>query len=176
LTAPPDPTRPRRAAFLDRDGVLNRRAPPHDYVRSADAFAWLAGAREGVLRLNGEGWLVLVVSNQRGVARGLMTAGDVEAIHERAQRELAQIGAHVDAFYWCPHDDADACACRKPKPGLILRAAQDWTVDLGASILIGDDDRDLEAARRAGVRAWKMPTDGDLEQTLAGILGRRVGA
>lgn len=162
---------PRRAAFLDRDGVLNRRAPAHDYVRSPDEFFWLTGAREGVRRLNDEGWLVLVVSNQRGVARGLMTAQDVEAIHARAQRELGLIGAHVDAFYTCPHGDDDACACRKPQPGLLLRAAQDWDVDLAASFLVGDDERDLEAARRAGVRGHRMPTDGDLRQALAAVLG-----
>jgi D-glycero-D-manno-heptose 1,7-bisphosphate phosphatase len=103
-----------------------------------------------------------------------MTAQDVEAIHDKAQRELRQIGAHVDGFYYCPHNDADECACRKPQPGLILRAAQDWHVDLGASILIGDDDRDIEAARRAGVRGRRMPTDGDLTQTLAEILGLRA--
>lgn len=161
----------RRAAFLDRDGVLCRRAPEHDYVKSPAEFAWLAGAREGVLRLNREGWLVLVVTNQRGVARGLMTANDVEAIHARAQRDLEENGAHVDAFYFCPHGDEDACACRKPAPGLILRAAQDWRVDLGASFLVGDDERDLLAARRAGVRGHRVPTDGDLSRALAEILG-----
>ena len=153
--------------------MLNRRAPAHDYVKSVAEFAWLAGAREAVRRLNDEGWLVLVVTNQRGIARGLLTAADVDAIHARAQRELREIGAHVDAFYYCPHGDADRCACRKPQPGLILHAAREWNVDLGASILIGDDDRDLEAARRAGVRAWQMPTDGDLGAELDGILGSR---
>jgi len=160
----------RRAAFLDRDGVLCRRAPSHDYVKSPDAFTWLAGAREGVRRLNDEGWLVLVVTNQRGVARGLMSAGDVDAIHARAQRELAAIGARIDAFYVCPHADEDACACRKPAPGLILRAAREWSVDLGASFLIGDDERDVEAAHRAGVRAHRMPTDGCLSRELERLL------
>ena len=160
-----------RAAFLDRDGVLCRRAASHDYVKSPDEFAWLAGAREGVRRLNEEGWLVLVVTNQRGVARGLMSAGDVDAIHARAQRELAAAGARIDAFYVCPHADEDACGCRKPAPGLILRAAREWGVDLGASFLIGDDERDVEAARRAGVRAHRMPTDGDLSEALGEVLG-----
>jgi D-glycero-D-manno-heptose 1,7-bisphosphate phosphatase len=162
----------RRAAFLDRDGVLNRRAPAHDYVKSPAEFTWLAGAREGVRRLNDEGWLVLVVTNQRGIARGLYSAADVDAIHERARRELAQVGARVDAFYFCPHGDEDRCDCRKPMPGLILRAAREWDVDLAASILIGDDDRDVEAARRAGVRGWKMPTDGSLADALAEIAAR----
>lgn len=166
--------RTRRAAFLDRDGVLNRRAAPSDYVKSPGEFVWLPGAREGVLRLNREGWLVLVVTNQRGIARGLMSEQDLEAIHAKAQRELREIGARVDGFYHCPHGDEDACACRKPEPGLILRAARDFHVDLGASFLIGDDDRDSEAARRAGVRAQRMPTDGDLMKALAELLGPRA--
>jgi D-glycero-D-manno-heptose 1,7-bisphosphate phosphatase len=125
------------------------------------------GAREGIRRLNDEGWLVIVVTNQRGIARGSMTASDVEAIHERAQRELHEAGAHVDAFYYCPHGDDDRCTCRKPQPGLILRAAQDWNVDLASSFLIGDDERDVEAARRAGVRALRMRSDGDLREAIA---------
>ena len=168
---PPDREPRRRAAFLDRDGVLCRRAPSHDYVKSPAEFVWLPGAREGVRRLNDEGWLVLVVTNQRGVARGLMSARDLDAIHERAQRELRALGAHVDAFYVCPHGEGEGCGCRKPEPGLILRAAREWSVDLGASFLVGDDDRDLEAARRAGVRAQRMPTDGDLARALVEILG-----
>jgi histidinol-phosphate phosphatase family protein len=161
----------RRAFFLDRDGVLNRRAPPGDYVKSVDEFVWLAGAREGVRRLNDEGWLVLVVTNQRGVALGLYPASEVEAIHARAQRELRAIGAHIDAFYFCPHGEDDRCACRKPQPGMILRAAQEWDLDLGASLLIGDDPRDIEAARRAGVRAHQIASDGNLLEALGALLG-----
>jgi len=161
----------RRAFFLDRDGVLNRRAPPGDYVKSVAEFVWLEGAREGVRRLNDEGWLVLVVTNQRGIARGLYSATDVLEIHARAQRELHEIGAHVDGFYICPHGDEDRCACRKPEPGLILRAAQEWNVDLAASFLIGDDARDVEAARRAGVRARQIASDASLSQALAETLG-----
>lgn len=161
----------RRAFFLDRDGVLNRRAPPGDYVKSVAEFVWLAGAREGVRRLNDEGWLVLVVTNQRGIARGLYSTADVLEIHARAQRELQEIGAHVDGFYFCPHGDEDRCACRKPQPGLILRAAQEWNVDLATSFLIGDDARDVEAARRAGVRARQIASDASLAQALAETLG-----
>ena len=160
----------RRAIFLDRDGVLNRRAPPGDYVKSLGEFVWLAGAREGVRRLNDEGWLVLVVTNQRGVALGLYSAADVEAIHESAQRELREVGAHVDAFYFCPHGEDDHCTCRKPQPGMILQAAREWDVDLAASYLFGDDERDVEAARRAGVSAVKMASDGDLRAAIAELL------
>ena len=151
--------------------MLNRRPPPGEYVKSAAEFVWLAGAREGIRRLNDEGWLVFVVTNQRGVALGLYSAEDVLAIHARAQRELNEIGAHIDGFYFCPHGDEDRCACRKPEPGLILRAAQEWNVDLAASFLIGDDERDVEAARRAGVRARKIASDASLAQVLAETLG-----
>jgi histidinol-phosphate phosphatase family protein len=173
LPTAPSRSGPRaRAAFLDRDGVLNRRAPAGDYVKSVAEFEWLAGAREGVRRLNHEGWLVLVVTNQRGIARGLMSAEDVAAIHAHAQSGLREVGARVDGFYVCPHGDEDRCACRKPQPGLIERAAAEWNVDLAASFLIGDDDRDLDAAHRAGVRALKMPTDGDLRKAIAQALAR----
>ena len=157
-----------KALFLDRDGVLNRKIEG-DYVRTPSQFVWLDGAREGVLRLNKEGWLVVVVTNQRGVARGLMTMSDVEEVHHTMQCDLAGVGARVDAIYVCPHEDNE-CACRKPQPGLILQAVEEWNIDLGASLLIGDDDRDVEAAWRAGVRAWKMPTDGNLLSELGKAL------
>jgi D-glycero-D-manno-heptose 1,7-bisphosphate phosphatase len=154
-----------KAVFLDRDGVLNKRRVD-DYVKTPSEFIWLDGAREGVLRLNREGWLAIVITNQRGIARGLMTLADVEAVHGKAQRELETIGAHIDAFYLCPHNSDEGCDCRKPQPGLILRAAKDWSIDLAASLLIGDTDSDIEAANRAGVRAWKMRTDGNLKEEL----------
>jgi D-glycero-D-manno-heptose 1,7-bisphosphate phosphatase len=150
----------RKAVFLDRDGVLNRKIEG-DYVRTPSQFVWLDGAREGVLRLNKEGWIVVLITNQRGVARGLMTLADVVETHRKMQCDLAEIGAHVDAIYVCPHENNE-CSCRKPEPGLILKAAKEWKIDLGASLLIGDSGSDIEAARRAGVRAWRMPTDGNL--------------
>ena len=151
-------------------GVLCRRAPEHDYVKSPAEFAWLAGAREGVLRLNREGWLVLVVTNQRGVARGLMTANDVEAIHARAQRELREIGAHVDAFYYCPHGDEDACACRKPQPGMLIEVARRFNVPLEDTYMVGDSQRDVEAAAAAGARPVLVLTGKGRKTREAGTL------
>src|SRR5581483_4794961 len=109
----------RPAAFLDRDGVLNRRPPPHDYVRSAEALELLPGVAGAVDALRAAGFATVVVSNQRGLARGLLTPETLAAI----ERRLAEAGVRIDAYYYCPHDLADGCDCRKPAPGLLLRAA-----------------------------------------------------
>jgi D-glycero-D-manno-heptose 1,7-bisphosphate phosphatase len=150
------PSESRPAAFLDRDGVLNVDA---GYVHRPENFIWIDGARDAVNALNAAGHLVFVVSNQSGVARGLFGLDDVERLHVWINRELAPLGAHIDAFYFCPHHPTEghgpftrACDCRKPKPGMILRACAEWPVDVGHSFLIGNSARDLEAARRAGIR------------------------
>lgn len=140
----------RRAAFLDRDGVLNERAAPHDYVRSADAFRWLPGAAEAIAELESTGFVPVVVSNQRGVARGVVSCETLREIEQRIQADLGERGGHIAAFYYCPHDlDAD-CDCRKPEPGMLLAAARDLDLDLRQSILVGDDETDVEAGHRAG--------------------------
>jgi HAD superfamily hydrolase (TIGR01662 family) len=118
----------RRAAFLDRDGTLNRRAPAHGYVRSPVGFVWLAGAREGVRRLNDEGWLVLVVTNQRGIARGLYTAADVEAIHANSAAGAREIGAQRRLVLLLPARRRGRL--RVPlsrRPGLILPRRREGT-------------------------------------------------
>lgn len=146
----------RPAAFLDRDGVLNEDT---GFVHRPADFVWTAGAKEAVKALNERGYLVFVVTNQSGVARGHFGTDEVERLHAWIDAELRRSGAHVDAFYYCPHHPeagdgpyTRACDCRKPEPGLLLRAMAAWPVDRAASFLIGDEERDLEAARRAGVR------------------------
>ncbi|HEY1562681.1 MAG TPA: HAD family hydrolase [Caulobacteraceae bacterium] len=147
----------RAAAILDRDGVLN---VDHGYVGDLDRLEWIPGAISAVKRLNGAGLLVIVATNQSGVARGLFGVDDVEAVHTKMQADLAVAGAHIDAFYVCPYlPDAPVVAFahpdhpdRKPNPGMILRALAEWEIDPARAILIGDSERDLEAGRRAGVR------------------------
>lgn len=150
------PSEPRPAAFLDRDGVLNVDA---GYVHLPKDFVWIQGAREAIRTLNAAGHFVFVVSNQSGVARGMFSLDDVERLHVWINSELALLGARVDAFYFCPHHPTEGrgpfareCDCRKPKPGMILRACAEWPVDIARSFLIGNSERDLEAARRAGIR------------------------
>lgn len=146
----------RPAAFLDRDGVLNKRPPEHDYVRSSDGFSLLPGAAGALRRLADAGYTLVVVSNQRGVARGLVTWETLSEIEEIVRRE-AQV--HV-AFYYCPHELSDACDCRKPAPGMLLRAARELGLDLSRSVMIGDAESDVDAGDAAGARTILIASPG----------------
>ena len=137
-----------RTAFLDRDGVINEKMPEGRYVRSPCELRLLQGAAEAIARLNRAHIRTLVVTNQRGIALGLYTMNDVEAIHAALQRLLAASGAHVDRFYVCPHDKGQ-CNCRKPLPGLYERALAEFPdIKAAASVLIGDSLSDIEFGRR----------------------------
>ena len=147
--------RPRRfsTVFLDRDGVINEKMPEGSYVRSPAELTLLDGAAEAIARLNRAGLRVIVVSNQRGIALGLYTAEDVQAIHSALQDRLARQGAHVDAFYFCPHDKGQ-CNCRKPLPGLFEQAVAEFPqIAAATSAMIGDSLSDVEFARRLGMAA-----------------------
>ena len=143
----------RQAAFLDRDGVINRaivrdRKPyPPAGISQLDVLPGVAAA---LGKLRSAGYLSIVVTNQPDVARGTVPRSAVEAINQRLGETLA-----LDAFYVCWHDDADRCACRKPLPGLLLEAARDHDIDLTRSFMVGDRWRDIAAGRAAGCRtAW----------------------
>ena len=141
-----------RAVFLDRDGVINKKAPEGDYVKNWDEFRFLPGVKKAIRKLNEKGFLVIVVSNQRGIAKGVMTEDDLKEIHARMKEELRKEGAVINGIYYCPHDIKDHCDCRKPKPGLLLRAAREHDVDLRRSWMIGDRESDIEAGKRAGCK------------------------
>lgn len=156
----------RQAIFFDRDGILNEEV---GYLWQVEKFKWIDGAREAVKFCNERGLMTVVVTNQSGIARGYYTARDVDALHAFMQRELAEVGAHVDAFYYCPHhvegvveEFSVVCECRKPKPGMILRACRELDIDPAQSILFGDSERDIEAAKAAGLRAGIFFTSGNL--------------
>lgn len=149
----------KRAVFFDRDGVLNKKAPEHDYVKNYDEFVWNDGAKELIKKINDLGFLVVVISNQRGIAREMMTSVFVDELHVRMNRELTELGAHIDAFYYCPHGYDDKCSCRKPLPGMFLKAAEEWKIDLKNSFAVGDSEADFEAATEAGCRNIKVETD-----------------
>jgi D-glycero-D-manno-heptose 1,7-bisphosphate phosphatase len=150
----------RRVAFLDRDGTLNVRPREHQYVRSPDDFCWLPGAAEGVARLARAGFALAVVSNQRGVARGLVSGAVLEEIEERIQQELAVYGCRIDAFRYCLHDLDAGCACRKPEPGMLLDLARQLDLDLERSWMIGDSEDDVLAGRAAGCRSALITASG----------------
>jgi len=140
----------RRAVFLDRDGVINRSlvrdgkpyAPMH-----VSEFELLPGVPAALSRLRQHGFLNIVITNQPDVATGKQRREDLDALHERLKTKLA-----IDAIKTCCHLDVDDCACRKPKPGLLLEAAREFNIDLGASFMVGDRWRDIAAGHRAGCK------------------------
>lgn len=144
---------PRRAVFLDRDGVLNRPVVRRGRPYPPASLRELEICREApaaLTALKREGFLLYVVTNQPDVARGIQQRSMVEAMHTALRKALP-----LEGFYVCYHDDADACECRKPKPGLLLTAAGEHGISLPASYVVGDRWRDVEAGQRAGCRnAW----------------------
>ena len=150
----------RPAAFLDRDGVLN---VDHGYSYRSDLLEWVPGAMDAVRMLNQAGYYVIVVTNQSGIARGYYKDSDVNQFHAHMQESLTGVGAHIDAFYYCPHHPqgslkglAIECACRKPGTGMLEQAAREWPIDLKGSFLIGDKDSDLAAASAFNIRGVKF--------------------
>jgi D-glycero-D-manno-heptose 1,7-bisphosphate phosphatase len=147
----------RRAVFMDRDGTISEEI---GYVNHPSRYRVFAYAAEAVRLLNESGWLAILVTNQAGVARGYFTEEMIGSVHNILRAEMARGGARLDAIYYCAHHPAVgqppyrlACDCRKPKPGLIQRAAEEFDIDLAQSWMIGDRYSDIELARNAGVRA-----------------------
>jgi D-glycero-D-manno-heptose 1,7-bisphosphate phosphatase len=153
VTNPPDTalSGPLKTVFLDRDGVINQKMPEGRYVSSWSEFHMLAGVPQAIGRLNRAGVRVVVISNQRGVALGLYSTADVEAIQAALQQILLGYGAHLDGFYFCPHEKGQ-CNCRKPLPGLFEQAAARFPgITAESSAMIGDSLSDIEFGRRLGM-------------------------
>ncbi|HEX4757217.1 MAG TPA: HAD family hydrolase [Terracidiphilus sp.] len=150
--------------FLDRDGVLNEKMPEGRYVTSWDEFHILPGVPDAIARLNQAGLRVIVVSNQRGIALGLYSAADLEAIHAAFQRILRDKGAHIDAFLICPHH-AGQCNCRKPLPGLFDQAAAQFpSISAATSVMVGDSLVDMEFGRCLGMATILIEGEPALER------------
>lgn len=145
----------RRAVFLDRDGTIGEEM---GYVNHIDRFQVFPYAAESIRQLNQAGIPVIVVTNQSGIARNIFPESLMHEVHRKMVADLAADGAWIDAIYFCPHKSEDTCECRKPKPGLLERAAREHSLDLSASWVVGDRYADLEMGHAAGARAILVMT------------------
>lgn len=141
-----------KTVFLDRDGVINQQAAEHEYIKSCEEFQLLPGVAKAIWLLNQKNYKVLVVTNQRGIGRGMLTEQQLTQIHHKMRADLGQEGAVIDAIYYCPHDISDHCNCRKPQIGMFLQAARDFAIDKTNSFMVGDSRSDVEAATAFGIK------------------------
>ena len=151
---------PQKAVFLDRDGTINKYV---GFLRKIDQFELLPGAADAIRKINASGYLCIVVTNQPVIARGAVTVPELEESHRKMETLLGLEGAYLDGLYYCPHHPHKGyagevpelkieCSCRKPKPGMLLKAAEDFNIDLGKSWMVGDGENDILAGRNAGCR------------------------
>lgn len=161
----------RPAVFLDRDGTINQE---RNYLHRIEEFELIPGVPQALKKLQEAGFLLVVVSNQSGVARGYFSLQDVARLNEHMSRQLAQYGVVIDAIYICPHHPTAGigeflqdCNCRKGKPGLLLQAAQDLNIDLQRSYMIGDKLSDIEAGAAASCPSLLVRTGYGAEQELS---------
>lgn len=148
--------------FLDRDGVINENRS--DYVKCWSEFHFLPGAREAVAKLTRAGHRIIVCTNQAGIARGSIAVETVHEIHRRMLAEIATFGGHIEKIYYCPHGKEEHCLCRKPQPGMLLRARDELSLDLNNALFIGDSITDMQAGEAAGVRCIMVMTGLGVEQ------------
>lgn len=149
-----------KAAFFDRDGTINVNT---GHLYQPEKLVFIAGAPGLIRRYNDKGYKVIVVTNQAGIAKGYYTETDMHRLHQYMNEQLErQWGAHIDAFYFCPHhpDYTGDCACRKPKPGMLLQAIRDYDIDVAQSVLYGDKPSDIQAGEACGIRSILIDTTG----------------
>lgn len=137
-----------KTIFIDRDGTINVRPQKAHYIETPEQFVWLPGAIDAIKIAKRAGYRVVMVTNQPGIARGNLTEDTLTQIHSKMQADLQQHGCEIDMIYYCPHNWDDGCDCRKPEPGMFFQAEKDLSIDLTKCYMIGDDERDMEAARK----------------------------
>jgi histidinol-phosphate phosphatase family protein len=156
----------RPAVFLDRDGVINRKMAEGHYVTQWSGFEFLPGVFEAIRLMNDSYRLVIVVTNQQCIGKGIVTMEAIEGIHLRMARSLDERGARIDGIYVCPHLASDECSCRKPATGLFEMAAMDFrrrgiSIDMARSHMVGDSDSDILAGERAGLATFRVTCNYD---------------
>ena len=162
----------KRAVFFDRDGVINKERK--GYVKTVAELEIFSNIVEPIKRFRNAGFLIIVITNQSAINRGLTTDEEINQIHAAIQNFLRKNGTMIDRFYYCPHRPDENCICRKPKPGLFLIAAAQMNIDLKSSWMIGDKDSDLQAATVAGCKSIKIDDKTNLTKTIEIILDSEV--
>ncbi len=152
-----------KLVILDRDGVIN--LDSDQYIKSPEEWKPIAGSLEAIARFTQAGFRVVIATNQSGLGRGLFDMATLNAMHDKMHKAVNQLGGRIDAVFFCPHAQDAGCACRKPRPGMLLEIAERFNVPLAGVPAIGDSLRDLEAASAAGARPVLVLT-GKGEQTL----------
>ncbi|MXY99966.1 D-glycero-beta-D-manno-heptose 1,7-bisphosphate 7-phosphatase [Candidatus Poribacteria bacterium] len=147
-----------KTIFLDRDGVINRNPPDWGYVRTWEEFDFIPNALKALRALTGNGYRVIVVTNQAGIGRGLFSETNLKDIHSRMVVDIRNAGGSIDSIYYCPHHPEAGCECRKPKPGMLICAAREHNIELPNAYLIGDSTTDIEAGQRAGASTFLVLT------------------
>jgi histidinol-phosphate phosphatase family protein len=156
-----------RAILLDRDGVINE--DRDDYVKNWAEVRFIKGTRRALKQIHQAGIPIVVITNQAAVGRGIISEANLSDIHTRMQRAIKKSGGAISKFYYCPHHPDDQCRCRKPRSGLLKRAARDLNLNLADCFFVGDTLKDVQAGRRAGCRTVLVQT-GQGEKTLQKIL------
>jgi D-glycero-D-manno-heptose 1,7-bisphosphate phosphatase len=150
--------------FLDRDGVINKKMPENNYVKNPEEFVFLPGSFQALKLLKEKDFLVVVVTNQRCIAKGIIDENQLNNIHKQMNEKIQLNAGRIDAIYICPHDISDHCICRKPNAGLFLKAIEDFDhrgieIDIGRSFMIGDSEKDIVAGKAAGLQAILVGDD-----------------
>lgn len=155
-----------KTVFLDRDGVINMNRP--DHVTRWSEFVFLPGTLDALRRLHTAGWLAIVITNQAIVNRQLVSASVVESIHKQMVNEVEASGGKIHGVYYCPHEHREACSCRKPEPGMLLRAAQQFDITFEQSYLVGDALTDIAAGQAVGCECILVQTGRGRQQLMSG--------
>jgi len=157
-----------KAVFLDRDGIINKERK--DYVKTIDELEIFENISWCIKQLKKNNYLVIVITNQSAINRGLIDIQKIDEIHAEIQRYLAKFNTEIDAFYFCPHRPDENCFCRKPNPGLIIQASNDFDIDLKSSWMIGDNESDILSGQNAGCHTLKISHNNELISSINQIL------
>ncbi|MHA2292523.1 MAG: D-glycero-beta-D-manno-heptose 1,7-bisphosphate 7-phosphatase [Candidatus Hodarchaeales archaeon] len=160
----------KKVIFLDRDGVINKKAPKADYVKKWEEFEFLPGSIEAISLLAESGYKIFVITNQAGIARGMMSEKDLATIHGNMKNELNKHNIQIAGIYYCPHGWNDGCDCRKPKPGMFYQAAREHHINPNVALFIGDDERDVQAGEAAGVKTILITAENNLLKVVNHLL------